>query len=115
MPSVTSVDEGMMHVEEVSEDGSIEDRRMTCLRLAMLMPAFRGVKAVKGIEGLSTRAASSSPTSTSAIRPIPNIFALGVCVAIPPTGATPVPVGVPKTGFMIESMVTAIAQNLKAT
>ena len=43
----------------------------------------------------------------------PNVFALGVCVAIAPTGKTAVPVGVPKTGFMIESMVTAIAQNLK--
>ena len=42
-----------------------------------------------------------------------NVYSLGVCVAIPPIGRTPVPVGVPKTGFMIESMVTAIAQNLK--
>jgi sulfide:quinone oxidoreductase len=42
------------------------------------------------------------------------VFALGVCVAIPPVGPTPVPVGVPKTGFMIESMATAIAQNLSA-
>jgi sulfide:quinone oxidoreductase len=33
-------------------------------------------------------------------------------VAIPPVGKTPVPVGVPKTGFMIESMVTATAQNI---
>jgi sulfide:quinone oxidoreductase len=41
-----------------------------------------------------------------------NVFSLGVCVAIPPIGPTPVPVGVPKTGFMIESMVTAIARNL---
>ena len=29
-------------------------------------------------------------------------------------GATPVPVGVPKTGFMIESMVTATALNIGA-
>ena len=35
-----------------------------------------------------------------------------LCVAIPPTGPTNVPVGVPKTGFMIESMVTAIARNM---
>ena len=43
----------------------------------------------------------------------PNIYSLGVCVAIPPVGPTPVPVGVPKTGFMIESMVAAIAHNLR--
>ena len=35
-------------------------------------------------------------------------------MAIPPVGKTPVPVGVPKTGFMIESMVTAVAQNIGA-
>ena len=29
------------------------------------------------------------------------------------TGPTPVPVGVPKTGFMIESMVSAISLNLR--
>jgi len=40
------------------------------------------------------------------------VFALGVCIAIPPTGPTPLPVGVPKTGFMIESMVTAVTRNL---
>src|SRR5690606_33855552 len=28
--------------------------------------------------------------------------------------ATPVPTGAPKTGFMIESMVTAVAQNIRA-
>ena len=37
-----------------------------------------------------------------------------MCIAIPPVGATPVPTGVPKTGFMIESMVTATAENIGA-
>lgn len=41
-----------------------------------------------------------------------NIFSAGVCVAIPPVEATPVPTGTPKTGYMIESMVGAIAQNI---
>jgi sulfide:quinone oxidoreductase len=35
-----------------------------------------------------------------------------VCIAIAPVEQTPVPVGVPKTGFMIESMVTATALNI---
>ena len=42
----------------------------------------------------------------------PEVFGIGVCVAIPPVGPTPVPVGTPKTGFMIESMVTATAVNI---
>ena len=79
----------------------------------MILPAFRGVPAVHGIEGLTNPRGfiladkhQRNPTFT-------NVYSLGVCVAIPPIGPTPVPVGVPKTGFMIESMVTAIAQNLK--
>src|SRR5690606_33805140 len=32
----------------------------------------------------------------------------------PPVEATPVPTGAPKTGFMIESMVGAIAENIRA-
>jgi sulfide:quinone oxidoreductase len=43
-----------------------------------------------------------------------NIYAVGVCIAIPPVEKTPVPVGVPKTGYMIESMVTATAHNISA-
>ncbi|HSQ72657.1 MAG TPA: NAD(P)/FAD-dependent oxidoreductase, partial [Rubrivivax sp.] len=36
----------------------------------------------------------------------------GVCVAIPPVETTPVPTGAPKTGYMIETMVTAIVHNI---
>jgi len=43
-----------------------------------------------------------------------NIYSVGVCVAIPPVEATPVPTGTPKTGYMIESMVTATAHNIRA-
>ena len=42
-----------------------------------------------------------------------NVFAVGVCVAIPPVEKTPVPTGCPKTGYMIESMVVATAHNIK--
>ena len=43
-----------------------------------------------------------------------NIYSVGVCVAIPPVEATPVPTGTPKTGYMIESMVTATSHNIRA-
>jgi len=41
-----------------------------------------------------------------------NIYSAGVCVAIPPVEQTPVPTGTPKTGYMIETMVSAIVQNI---
>ncbi|MCR4288584.1 MAG: NAD(P)/FAD-dependent oxidoreductase, partial [Deltaproteobacteria bacterium] len=45
----------------------------------------------------------------------PDIYAIGVCIAIAPPEATPLPVGVPKTAFMIESMVAAAVENIKAS
>jgi sulfide:quinone oxidoreductase len=43
-----------------------------------------------------------------------NIYSVGVCIAIPPVESTPVPTGTPKTGYMIESMVSAIVCNIVA-
>ncbi|MCR4287054.1 MAG: NAD(P)/FAD-dependent oxidoreductase, partial [Deltaproteobacteria bacterium] len=45
----------------------------------------------------------------------PDIYAIGVSIAIAPPEATPLPVGVPKTAFMIESMVAAAVENIKAS
>ena len=109
---VTSVDPDVMHVEEVGEDGQIKKTHDLPFGLAMLMPPFRGVPAVFSIEGLANPRGFILIDKHQRNLTFRNVFALGVCVAIPPTGPTPVPVGVPKTGFMIESMVTAIAHNL---
>jgi sulfide:quinone oxidoreductase len=79
----------------------------------MMLPAFKGIDAVFGIEGLT------NPRGMILIDPhqrnpkFKNIYAVGVCVAIPPVEATPVPTGAPKTGYMIESMVTATAHNIR--
>jgi sulfide:quinone oxidoreductase len=110
---VTSVEDGVLHAEEVNEDGSLKKAHDLDFGWAMLLPAFRGVDAVQGIAGLSNPRGFILTDKHQRNPAYPNIFALGVCIAIPPTGPTPLPVGVPKTGFMIESMVTAVAQNLK--
>ena len=111
---VTKVDPGLMHVEEVGEDGAVKKTHDLPFGYSMLLPAFRGVPAVRNIEGLTNPRGFIIVDKHQRNPAFPEIFALGVCVAIPPTGPTPVPVGVPKTGFMIESMVTAIAANLGA-
>jgi sulfide:quinone oxidoreductase len=80
----------------------------------MMLPAFRGVEAVRGIEGLTNPRGFILADKHQRNPKFRNIFSIGVCVAIPPTGPTPVPCGVPKTGFMIESMVTATARNIGA-
>jgi len=110
---ISSVEDGTIHVEEVNEDGSTKAKHDLPFGFSMILPAFRGVPAVHGIEGLTNPRGFILADKHQRNPTFKNVYSLGVCVAIPPVGPTPVPVGVPKTGFMIESMVTAIAQNLK--
>ncbi|MEZ5938975.1 MAG: FAD/NAD(P)-binding oxidoreductase [Hyphomonadaceae bacterium] len=111
---VKKVEDGTMHVEEVAEDGSVKTEHALPFSYSMMLPAFRGVDAVRDIEGLVNPRGFVLIDKHQRNPTYPNVFSLGVCVAIPPTGKTPVPVGVPKTGFMIESMVTATARNIGA-
>lgn len=111
---VTKVDKGMMHVEEVNDDGTVKKAHELPFAYSMMLPAFRGVAAVSGIEGLTNPRGFITIDKYQRNAKYRNVFAIGVCVAIPPVGPTPLPVGVPKTGFMIESMVTATAANIAA-
>ena len=111
---VHHVEAGRMVVEEIGEDGAVKKSQELPFAYAMMVPAFRGVAAVKGIEGLTNPRGFILVDKQQRNPKYPNIFAVGVGVAIAPLGATPVPVGVPKTGFMIESMVTATALNIGA-
>jgi len=110
--SIRHVCHGTMELDEIHDDGrtSLHDLPFS---YAMLLPGFRGIEALMGIEGLVNARGFVIVDEHQRNPAYPNIFALGVCIAIPPVGETPVPVGVPKTGFMIESMSIAIAQNLR--
>ena len=111
---MTKVEPGMMHVEELSADGTVAARQELPFAFSMMLPAFRGVAAVHGIAGLTNPRGFILADKHQRNPAFPNVFSIGVCVAIPPIGKTPLPVGVPKTGFMIESMVTATARNIGA-
>nr|WP_321361659.1 FAD/NAD(P)-binding oxidoreductase [uncultured Hyphomonas sp.] len=109
---VQRVEADKMIVEEVNEDGSTKEIHELPMKYSMMLPPFRGVPAVRDIEGLVNPRGFVITDKHQRNPKYPEILGLGVCIAIPPVGKTPVPVGVPKTGFMIESMVTAIAENL---
>lgn len=109
---VKKVVDGVMTVEEIADDGSSKGEKDLPFGFAMMLPAFRGIKALQGIEGLSNPRGFTIVDQHQQNPKYKNIFAVGVCVAIPPMGPTPVACGVPKTGFMIESMVTATALNI---
>lgn len=111
---VAKVEAGKMIVEELNEDGAVKATHELPFKFSMMLPAFRGVPAIMGLEGLVNPRGFVIVDKHQRNPTYPNVFGIGVAVAIPPTGKTPVPVGVPKTGFMIESMVTATAKNIGA-
>jgi sulfide:quinone oxidoreductase len=101
-------------VTEVNEDGQIHRNHQLPHAFSMLIPAFRGAPAVAGIEGLVNPRGFVVVDAHQRNPEYRNVFALGVCMALAPVEKTAVPVGVPKTGFMIESMGAAIALNISA-
>jgi sulfide:quinone oxidoreductase len=81
-------------------------------RFTMFIPAFKGVDAVAAVKELCNPRGFVLIDEYQRNPRYRNIYSAGVCVAIPPVEATPVPTGAPKTGYMIESMVTAIVSNI---
>ena len=103
---------------EVNDDGSAKKAYKLPSKYTMFIPAFRGVDCLRGedgkwIEGLTNPRGFVLVDKYQRNSKYPNIFSVGVCVAIPPYEATPLAVGMPKTGYMIESMVTATAHNIR--
>jgi sulfide:quinone oxidoreductase len=109
---VKKVEPGKMTIEEVADDGSVKATRELPFAYSMMLPAFRGVAPLRGVDGLVNPRGFVIVDKHQQNPKYPNVFGVGVCVAIAPVGPTPVPCGVPKTGFMIESMVTATALNI---
>jgi sulfide:quinone oxidoreductase len=109
---VKQVSAGTMSVEEVDETGAPRRTHELPFGFSMMLPAFRGVAAIHGLEKLVNPRGFVLIDEYQRNPTYPEVFGIGVCVAIPPVGPTPVPLGTPKTGFMIESMVTATAVNI---
>ncbi|MDP3743990.1 MAG: FAD/NAD(P)-binding oxidoreductase [Methylotenera sp.] len=111
---VTKVEAGKMFVTEYDLHGSVVKEHELPFKFSMMLPAFKGIDPVAAVEGLCNPRGFVLIDEHQRSKKYRNIFAAGVCVAIPPVEVTPVPTGAPKTGYMIESMVTAIVHNIAA-
>ncbi|WP_018277476.1 FAD/NAD(P)-binding oxidoreductase [Teredinibacter turnerae] len=111
---VEKVENGVMHVLECDEHGQEKQRHQLPFGYSMMLPAFTGIDAVREVDGLVNPRGFILIDNHQRNPAHPNIWSVGVAVAIAPKKPTPVPTGVPKTGFMIESMVTATAHNIRA-
>jgi sulfide:quinone oxidoreductase len=104
--------DSVVKVAEHNQEGNVIKEHELPTRFTMFIPAFKGVDAIAKVKDLC------NPRGFVLIDPFQrnpkyqNIYSAGVCVAIPPVEVTTVPTGAPKTGYMIESMVTAITHNI---
>ena len=108
----TRVEEGKLFVEELDEAGEVKKGHEIDFDMAMMLPAFKGVHAVAEVPDLCNPRGFVMVDEFHRNPTYKNIYSAGVCIAIPPVEATPVPTGTPKTGYMIESMVTSIVHNI---
>jgi len=111
---VTRVEADKMFVTEMDENGQPKKEHELPFKFSMMLPAFKGVDAVAAVEGLCNPRGFVLIDEHQRSKKYRNIFSAGVCVAIPPVEVTPVPTGAPKTGYMIETMVSAIVHNIAA-
>lgn len=110
----TKVEAGKLFVTQLDDLGNLYQEHELPFKLAMMLPAFKGIDAVAAVPELCNPRGFVLIDEFQRSRRYRNIFAAGVCVAIPPVEVTPVPTGAPKTGYMIESMVSAIVHNIAA-
>ena len=110
----TRVEDGKMLVDQLDDQGNLIKQHELPFKLSMMLPAFKGVDAVAAVPNLCNPRGFVLIDAHQRSKAYPNIFAAGVCVAIPPVEVTPVPTGAPKTGYMIETMVSAIVHNIAA-
>jgi sulfide:quinone oxidoreductase len=110
----TKVEDGKMFVTQLDDHGAVYKEHEIPFKLSMMLPAFKGVDAVAAVPNLCNPRGFVLIDEFQRSKGYKNIYSAGVCVAIPPVEVTPVPTGAPKTGYMIETMVTAITHNIAA-
>jgi len=110
----TKVEDGKMFIDEMDSKGELFKQHELEFKQSMMLPAFKGVDVLSTVEGLCNPRGFVFIDEHQRNPKYKNIYSAGVCIAIPPVEATPVPTGAPKTGYMIESMVAATAHNIGA-
>jgi len=108
----TKVEAGKLFATQLDDLGNSFKEHEVPFKMAMMLPAFKGVDAVAAVPKLCNPRGFVLIDEHQRSKAYKNIFSAGVCVAIPPVEVTPVPTGAPKTGYMIETMVSAIVHNI---
>ena len=95
--------------EVVPGEIRLKDGNKIPFKLAMIAPPFKGVPAVAPLGNPRGFIPVDKNYRHTKFK---NIFAIGVAMAIAPPEATPVPTGVPKTGYMTVKMAKTAAATI---
>lgn len=102
-------------IKQVTEDSVIlESGKTLPSSFTMIIPRFLGIEAIRNTPGLGNANGFIPVDDGYRHLHIPNVYAAGVAVAVAPIGETPVPCGVPKTGYPSEQMAKTAAHNIAA-
>ncbi len=97
--------------EESVETADVAPTPSVC---SIVIPPLAGVEAVASSEGLANPKGFVVVDDHYRHQAADGVYAVGVAVALPPVGETPVPVNFPKTGHMTEQMAKLAAADLAA-
>jgi sulfide:quinone oxidoreductase len=111
---ITKVEPDLLFASELNDQAAVIKEHELPFKYSIILPAFKGIDALMEVGEALVNPRGFVKVDEHQCNPKwKNIYSVGVCIAIAPIEATPVPTGMPKTGYMIESMVTATAHNIK--
>jgi NADH dehydrogenase FAD-containing subunit len=102
-------------MDEVTGDRvKLADGTRIPFRYAMVVPPFVGQDVVRATPGLADDKGYVPVEDTYQSKAYPEIYAVGIAAQVPVPWQTAVPIGIPKTGFPVESMAKVAARNIAA-
>lgn len=101
--------------EEVGGDSvKLTDGSKVPFAYAMVVPPFLGQEVVRAVPNLTDDKGYIPVEDTYRSKAYPEIYAVGIAAQVPVPWQTPVPIGIPKTGFPTEAMAKIAARNVAA-
>lgn len=117
---IARVDDDAVQVEEIGVDGKVDRKITVPSQFNIMIPPFRGMDVWKQVPGLTDEHGMIQVDEFQQSPEYPNIFGVGICIKYPESVTTSlhmddarIPIGIPKTGYAIESMGTAAVHNIQ--
>ena len=109
--AITAITDAAM--DEVTGDQvKLADGTRLPFKYAMVVPPFVGQDVIREAPGLADDKGCVPVEDTYQSKAYPEIYAAGIAAQVPVPWQTAVPIGIPKTGFPVESMAKVAARNI---